>query len=205
MKLTRTKIEPVRKQDHHCEHDVGSGVVHELLAEKVSGRCESCGLTLRDGIKAMQIAGLPGMYHSVFCAEQAIMQKGCQFCGKPLTSKSRRFCSDRCEEAVRDRGISGQRCLIIWLAAHSPELLAGFEGSREQSPGRRECAHCGGSLSNKRRNAKYCSDRCQKANGRHRTSAGTRQYQIKQETPTDTLISQGVTDTQNAQTVLVVG
>jgi endogenous inhibitor of DNA gyrase (YacG/DUF329 family) len=187
------------------ERSVGSCVVHELLAEKVYGRCGSCGLPLRDGVKAMHIAGLPGMYHSVLCAEQAIMEKGCHFCGKPLASKSHRFCSGRCDGAARVRGISGERCLIIWLAAHSPELLAGFEGSEEQSTEGRKCAYCGGSLSDKRRDAKYCSDRCQKAYERSRTFARTRKRQTSQETPTATLYLQEVTDTQNTQTVLLVG
>lgn len=186
--------------------NIGSSVVSEMIAEKIYGSCESCGLPLRDGTKAMHIPDLPGLYHCVLCAEQGIYERGCRFCGERLSSNSHRFCSDRCADAARSCQFGDGHRLLAWLRAHSPELLAGFEGSREQSPGdRRGCAYCGGSLSNKRRNAKYCSDRCQKANERQRTSAGTRQHQIRQETPTDTLISQGVTDTQNAQTVLVGG
>jgi hypothetical protein len=203
MKLTRTRIEQVRKQDLHFEHDLGSGVVHELLAEKVYGRCESCGLTLRDGIKAMQIAGLPGLYHNIACAEQGIYERGCKFCGERLPSNSQRYCSDRCanEDHACQFG-DGQR-LLAWLRAHSPELVGGTRRKEEERE--RKCACCGSKLNGKRRQAKYCSKACQKRDERSRTQTGTGKRERSPDTATATLCLQGVTGAESAQIVLPRG
>jgi endogenous inhibitor of DNA gyrase (YacG/DUF329 family) len=130
----------------------------------------------------MRIPGLPGLYHNIACAEQGIYERGCRFCGEKLTSKSH-FCSERC--ARRDRAScfgDGQR-LIAWLAKHQPELVKITEPSEERPVEDRKCAYCGGSLSDKRRHARYCSDRCQKRDERLRTCDRTRERQISPETP----------------------
>lgn len=185
-------------------YSIATCVVRELIADKIYGCCASCGLPLGNGVKAMRIPELPGLYHNIACAEQGIYERGCRFCGEKLTSKSH-FCSERC--ASRDRaGYFGDgRRLIAWLAKHQPELVKSLEAGEEHPVADRKCAYCGGSLSDKRRDAKYCSDRCQKRDERQWASTGTRQRQTSQETPTVTLCLEGVTDTQNAQTVLLVG
>jgi len=185
-------------------YSIATCVVRELIADKIYGCCASCGLPLGNGVKAMRIPGLPGLYHNISCAEQSIYERGCRFCGEKLTSKSH-FCSERC--ATRDRaGYFGDgQHLIAWLAKHQPELVKSLERFEVQPIADRKCAYCGDSLSDKRRHAKYCSDRCQKANERSQASAGTRKYQVRQETPTTPLISQGVIGSQNAQTVPLVG
>jgi predicted nucleic acid-binding Zn ribbon protein len=185
------------------EHSAGSCVVHELLAEKVHGRCESCGITLGNGIKAMRIPGLPGLYHSILCAEQGIYERGCRFCGEKLASNSH-FCSDRCASKAQACCFGDGTRLIALLAKHQPELVNTLRPAENPAVEERRCAYCQGSLSNKRRHARYCSDRCQKAHERQRASAGTREPRRREETPTAVLISQGLTDTQSAQTVPLV-
>lgn len=182
-----------------------SYIVTELIAGKIYGNCEACGLLLRDQVKAMHIPGLPGLYHSLGCAEQAIVERGCEFCGTPLPSNSHRFCSDRCADEARGCQFGDGHRLVGWLNTHAPELVKSSEAFEELPVKDRECAHCGGSLAGKRRQARYCSDRCQKAAERSQTSKGTGERQTSQETPTGPLISQGVTVTQNAQTVALVG
>jgi predicted nucleic acid-binding Zn ribbon protein len=186
------------------EHRTGSCVLHDLLAEKVYGRCESCGITLGNGIKAMRIPGLPGLYHNILCAEQGIHERGCRFCGEKLKSNSR-FCDDRCVSKAQACCFGDGTRLIAWLAKHEPELVKSLEPCEVQPVEDRKCAYCGDSLSDKRHHARYCSDRCQKTHERQRASAGTREPRGSQETPTAVLIPQGLTDTQNAQTVPLVG
>jgi endogenous inhibitor of DNA gyrase (YacG/DUF329 family) len=184
---------------------IASSVVHELIAEKVYGSCESCGLPLREGIKAMHIPDLPGLYHCVLCAEQAIYERGCRFCGKPLSSNSQRFCSDRCANEARACRFGDGNRLLAWLRAHSPELVGGVRRSEDQALEERKCASCRSPLNGKRRQAKYCSKACQKRDERFRTATGTGKSQRSLETATATLYLQGVTGTESAQTVSLGG
>jgi len=185
------------------ECSFGCCVVHELLAEKVYGRCESCGLPLGNGAKAMRIPGLPGFYHTVLCAEQGILERGCDLCGEPLLSKAQRFCSDRCADAARECQFGDGHRLLAWLRAHSPELVGGCRRSEEEKD--RKCAYCGSRLNGKRSQANYCSKTCQKRDERFRTATGTGKPQMSRETATAPLCLQGLTDTQSAQIVLPVG
>jgi predicted nucleic acid-binding Zn ribbon protein len=186
------------------EHRTGSHVLHDLLAEKVYGRCESCGTTLGNGIKAMRIPGLPGLYHSVLCAEQGIYERGCRFCGEKLASNSH-FCSDKCANKAQACCFGDGTRLIAWLAEHAPELVKAHGLAEDYTLEERKCGWCDGTLGNRRRQARFCSERCQKAHERQQAATGTREPGIRQETPTAVLISQGLTDTQNAQTVPLVG
>jgi hypothetical protein len=182
---------------------IANGVVSELIAEKIYGSCESCGLPLRDGTKAMRIPDLPGLYHCVLCAEQGIYERGCRFCGEPLASNSQRFCSDRCANAARECQFGDGHRLLAWLRAHSPELVSGDRRSEEERD--RNCAYCGSRLNGKRRQAKYCSKACQKRDERCRTSTGTGKPRMRPETATPPLCLQGVTDTQSKSIVSHVG
>jgi endogenous inhibitor of DNA gyrase (YacG/DUF329 family) len=184
-------------------NSIANSVVHELIAEKIYGCCASCGLPLRDGIKAMRIPDLPGLYHTVLCAEQAIYERGCRFCGEPLSSSSQRFCSDRCANAARECQFGDGHRLLAWLRAHSPELVGGVRRFEEQRE--RNCAYCGSRLNGKRRQAKYCSKACQKRDERYRTVRGMGKPRISPETATPPLCLQGVTGTQSASIVLPVG
>jgi hypothetical protein len=186
-------------------HSIASSVVHELIAEKIYGCCASCGLPLRDGIMAMHIPDLPGLYHCVLCAEQGIHERGCRFCGQPLPSNSQRFCSDRCANAARECQFGDGHRLVAWLRAHSPELVGRRRRSEEEATQERKCASCGSRLNGKRRQAKYCSKACQKRDERNRTSTRTGKPRIGPETATAPLCLQGVTETQSAQIVLPVG
>jgi endogenous inhibitor of DNA gyrase (YacG/DUF329 family) len=184
-------------------HSIAGSVVHELIAEKIYGSCESCGLPLRDGTKAMHIPDLPGLYHSVLCAEQEIYERGCNFCGGQLPSNSHRFCSDRCANAAHACQFGDGQRLLAWLRAHSPELVGGARCKEEERE--RKCACCGDPMNGKRRQAKYCSKTCQKRDERLRSQTGTGKPQRSQETATAPLCLQGVTDTQSAQIVLARG
>jgi hypothetical protein len=180
-----------------------SSVVHELIAEKIYGSCESCGLPLRDGTKAMRIPDLPGLYHTVACAEQGISERGCSFCGGQLPSNSHRFCSDRCAIAAHACQFGDGHRLLAWLRTHSPELVRGVRCSEEEKE--KKCAYCGDLMKGKRRQAKYCSKACQKRDERSRSQTGTGKPQRSPETATVPVCLQGVTDTQNASIVSPVG
>jgi hypothetical protein len=186
-------------------HSITGSVVHELIAEKVYGSCASCGLPLRDGTKAMHIPDLPGLYDCVACAEQGIYERGCRFCGEPLSSTSQRFCPDRCANAARECQFGDGHRLLVWLRAHSPEMVGGRRRSEEEATQERKCASCGSRLNGKRRQAKYCSKACQKREERFRTSTGTEKPRISPETATAPLCLQGVTGTENTQIVLARG
>jgi len=187
----------------NVQYDIASCVVTDLIAEKIYGSCESCGLPLRDGTKAMHIPDLPGLYHSVLCAEQGIYERGCKFCGERLPSNSQRYCSDRCaNEAYACQFGDGHR-LLAWLRAHSPDLVGGTRRSEEGSD--RKCACCGSPMNGRRRQAKYCSKACQKRDERFRTPTGTGKPERTAETATAPLCLQGVTGTENAQIVLPRG
>jgi hypothetical protein len=187
----------------NVQYDIASSVVHELIAEKIYGACESCGLPLRAGTKAMRIPDLAGLYHSILCAEQGIYERGCRFCGERLPSNSQRYCSDQCaNEAHACKLGDGQR-LLAWLRAHSPELVG---GARRKEEGReRKCACCGSRMYGRRRQAKYCSKACQKRDERLQTLTGTGKPERSQERATPPLCLQGVTGTENAQIVLPRG
>jgi hypothetical protein len=197
------KGEALPEVDSH--YRIATGVVIELIAEKSYGSCASCGLSLREGIKAMHIPDLPGLYHCVLCAEQGIYERGCRFCGGPLSSNAQRFCSDRCADAAGKCHFGDGHRLLAWLRRHSPELAGGVRRSEDQAPEDRKCAYCSGPLNSKRRQAKYCSKACQKRNERLRTATGTGKSQRSPETATATLYLQGVTGTQSAQIVLPAG
>jgi hypothetical protein len=187
----------------NVQYDNASCVVSELIAEKIYGSCESCGLPLRDGTKAMRIPDLPGLYHSVLCAEQGIYERGCRFCGERLPSNSQRYCSDQCaNEAHACRFGDGHR-LLAWLRGHSPELVRGVRCSGEESE--RKCAYCGGPMKGKHRQAKYCTKACQKRDERFRTQTGTGKRRRSPETATATLCLQGITGAENAGILLPRG
>jgi hypothetical protein len=187
----------------NVQYDIASCVVTELIAEKIYGCCASCGLPLREGIKAMHIPDLPGLYHSVLCAEQGIYERGCKFCGERLPSNSQRYCSDRCANQAHACQFGDGQRLLAWLRAHSPELVGGARRREEER--QRKCACCGSPMNGRRRQAKYCSKACQKHDERFRTQTGTGKPQRCPETATPTLCLQGVTGTENAQIVLPRG
>lgn len=184
-------------------HSIASSVVHELIAEKIYGCCASCGLPLREGIKAMHIPDLPGLYHTVACAEQGIYERGCNFCGGQLPSNSHRFCSDRCANAAHACQFGDGHRLLAWLRAHSPELVGGHRRSEEEND--KKCAYCGDPMNGKRRQAKYCSKACQKRDERLRSQRGTGKPRISPETAPAPLCLLGVTGAENAQIVLARG
>jgi len=122
--------------------------------------CASCTLPGRE-VKLMRLPDLPGLFCSVLCAEMAIAERGCNWCGAKLEKAhgNQKFCSDGCKDKGEEARYGDGARLVAWLMKHAPGLLCQItEGGR--------CLHCGASLAGKRQGAKFCDGTCR--NNYHR-------------------------------------
>jgi hypothetical protein len=102
-----------------------SGICTDLVVQtSPSASCESCGLFGR-AAKLMRVAGLPGLYCSILCAEQGIYECGCHWCGEKLDNSrgGSRFCSQSCKDKAAQSELGDGKRFVTWLEKHAPELV----------------------------------------------------------------------------------
>lgn len=131
-----------------------SGIIREFITHK-GKECYSCGLPRKAAGNLMQVPGLLGQYCSVLCAEQAVYEKGCHWCGEKL--ETGRFCSDACQEKAKLTQIGSGKRLREWL------IRRGILSAPAAAVHGESCLHCGGEMEGKRSDASFCSDRCKMA------------------------------------------
>lgn len=133
-----------------------SPYLKHLVDPTANGNCPSCGVSFAK-VTGMKIPGLPAFYQNVLCAEQAIIERGCRWCGEQLESGS--FCGAVCEKAAKSHEIGDGARLNAWVEKHGAKasaipLLQTEEGI---------CLQCGCTLAGKRSDARFCDDACKKA------------------------------------------
>lgn len=136
-----------------------SGIVSDLIADAPTGAsCDSCGLPLHAAGRLMKIPELPGYHCSVLCAEQAIYERGCRWCGEVFKGAhgAVQYCSESCRRNASANRFGNGRRLQAWLRKVSP--AHGFASV----PGPR-CQHCGASLDGQRQGARFCDATCRVA------------------------------------------
>jgi len=135
---------------------VKSPYLRHLVDPAAYGNCQSCGVSFSH-VTGMKIPGLPGFYQNVLCAEQAIIERGCRWCGEKLESGS--YCGAVCEKAGKSHHLGDGARLNAWLEKHGAKASAVTLPHAEE----RKCLHCGCTLEGKRSDARFCDDACKKA------------------------------------------
>lgn len=129
-------------------------------------KCGSCGIPL--GATAYRIPKLKGRYCTIDCVECVLFgRERCRCCGDKLVGKQTKYCSNACDSRyakLKDNLATCKR-LLTWLAKHHPTLYRRVAGENA-----RKCLACGIVLSQKRRDAKYCSPSCRQEAYRGRKS-----------------------------------
>jgi predicted nucleic acid-binding Zn ribbon protein len=131
-----------------------SGIIREFVTHK-GKECSSCGLPRKAAGRLMEVPGLVGQYCSVLCAEQAIYEKGCHWCGEKL--ETGRFCSDACQEKAKGTQLGSGKRLREWL------IRRGILSAPAAAVHGETCLYCGGEMEGKRADASFCSERCRSA------------------------------------------
>lgn len=132
-----------------------SGIVKEFIGEQGS-ECSSCALPRRAAGKLMVVPGLSGQFCSVLCAEQAVYERGCRWCGEKL--ESGRFCSPACQRKASAARFGDGTRLRDWLRTHGERT-----GVAVPAVAGEVCSHCGSPMNGKRAGALFCSPRCKMA------------------------------------------
>jgi YgiT-type zinc finger domain-containing protein len=136
-----------------------SGILSAYVSDR-EAECSSCALPRRAAGKLMVIPGLAGQFCSVLCAEQAIYERGCRWCG--VKPESARYCSESCHRkalhyCAGDRSFGDGARPREWLRRRGENLIAVPAAVGVV------CQHCGESLSGRRGDALFSSHRCQMA------------------------------------------
>lgn len=132
-----------------------SGIVKRFISGQ-GNECASCGLPRREAGKLMRIPGLAGQFCSVLCAEQAIYERGCHWCGEKL--ESGRFCSTACQRKTSGTKFGDGTRLRDWLRRHG-----GHTDITIPAVAGEVCLYCGSLMNGKRAGALFCSPRCKMA------------------------------------------
>jgi hypothetical protein len=73
-----------------------SKIIKNFITDAPAVSCSSCGIP-GHAVKLMKGPSLTGYYCSILCAEQAIYEAGCAWCGASLDGNgNQRFCSESC-------------------------------------------------------------------------------------------------------------
>jgi hypothetical protein len=127
-----------------------SPVRKSLIDPQAYGNCPSCGV-LFVNVSGMKVLGLAGFYQNVLCAEQAIVERGCQWCGERKANGG--YCGPLCEKNGRAHEIGDGARLDAWIERQGVK----------SSPRDGKCLRCGCVLGGKRSDARFCDDACKKA------------------------------------------
>jgi hypothetical protein len=100
----------------------------------------------------MQIPEVAGQFCSVLCAEQAIYERGCHWCGERIASG--RYCSEACGRKASEATIGDGQRLREWLRRHGEAVTVQIPAATGET-----CLPCGGGLAGKRRDSVLCFTR----------------------------------------------
>jgi hypothetical protein len=126
-----------------------------LIVSNPSGSCQSCGLSAV--ARHYKVPAIAGWFCSILCVECVLFgPHRCRWCGTTLDGKgARRFCNESC--ARRSAHVlfgDGTRLLLYLSRLHSFYLVGPSIMPR--------CAYCGAPLTDKRVDARFCSEACRK-------------------------------------------
>ncbi len=138
------------------------------------GNCESCGLYIwSDG--SYKIPDRKGHYCTISCIECELFGHGkCRWCGYKVGS-AKKFCNETCRNQSNQAKFGDGTRLLNYLARHNPSFYRHLTAST--------CKNCDDPLSDKRKGASFCTNRCKVAfhrksgtNGKSRNNRNTAQW-----------------------------
>ena len=118
------------------------------------GTCESCSLYIwsEGGYK---IPNRKGYYCTILCVECELFGNGnCRWCGYTVGS-SKNFCTETCRNQSNQTRFGDGTRLLNYLARHNPNLYRHLTAPT--------CQNCDDPLSDKRKGASFCTNRCKVA------------------------------------------
>ena len=118
------------------------------------GICESCSLYIwSEG--AYQIPKHAGYYCTVLCIECGLFgHSKCRWCGYK-TGSSKKFCNETCRTQSNQTKFGDGTRLLNYLARYHPVLYRQLTA--------KGCQNCDDPLSDKRKGASFCTNRCKVA------------------------------------------